>query len=287
MLYGIDVSSYQGKPNWGNIKNGDIEFAILRIADSKGIDASFEHNYMGCTTNGINIGIYRYSYARTVAQARAEAQEVINILKTRNLHMGVWLDLEWDKQRKLGKAAITKIAQEWIRVITDAGYTCGIYCNLDWYRNVLDIKALPVKYWIARYPASDTGKIREALRPNTGEVGWQYSSKGRVPGISGNVDMNLWYEGITQDTAQQPKINPYKEPDYILWRGRLLQSKEYVRWLQWELIQVEDNSLSLDGIFGRATEAALRNAQSNMGIAIDGKCGPVTKKAFRTEKTLG
>ena len=78
-----------------------------------------------------------------------------------------------------------------MEVIRAGGYECNIYCNLDWYKNVCG--GLNAKYWIARYPQQDTGKVQSSLRPNVGEIGWQYSSKGRVPGITGNVDMNLWY----------------------------------------------------------------------------------------------
>lgn len=77
------------------------------------------------------------------------------------------------------------------------GYKCHIYSNLDWYKNVYYsniLSALGCEFWIARYPSADNGKIKEHLRPNIGECIWQYSSKGRVSGISGNVDMNIVYK---------------------------------------------------------------------------------------------
>ena len=192
-MKGIDVSAYQGKPDWSAVRAAGIEMAIIRAANRKGKDSSFEHNYTGCGLAGIKRGVYRYSYAKTVDAAVKEAMEVVQILNGRKLEMGVWLDLEWKEQRALGRKAITAIAKAWIQTIQAAGYVCGIYCNLDWHKNVLDTAALQVPYWIARYPNTDSGKINESLKPNRGESAWQYSSKGRVTGIAGNVDMDQWY----------------------------------------------------------------------------------------------
>ena len=192
-MRGIDVSAYQGKPDWTAVRAAGIEMAIFRAANRKGKDASFEHNYTGCAVAGIQRGVYRYSYAKTVDAAVKEAMEVVRILNGRKLEMGVWLDLEWKEQRALGRKALTAIAKAWIQTIYAAGYTCGIYCNMDWHKNVLDTAALKVPYWIARYPNNDYGTINESLKPNRGECAWQYSSKGRITGIVGNVDLDEWY----------------------------------------------------------------------------------------------
>lgn len=69
----IDVSSYQGKPDWVKVKKAGINFAILRIHQKNGPDTSFEHNYKGCRANKIAVGGYKYSYALTEAQALKEA----------------------------------------------------------------------------------------------------------------------------------------------------------------------------------------------------------------------
>ncbi len=192
-MRGIDVSAYQGKPDWSAVRAAGIDLAIIRVTNRKGKDASFEYNYTGCGLVGIQRGVYRYSYAKTVDEAVKEAMEVVRILNERKLELGVWLDLEWKEQRVLGRKALTAIAKAWIQTIQAAGYACGIYCNLDWHKNVLDTSVLQVPYWIARYPAKDTGKINENLKPNRRECAWQYSSKGRVAGIAGNVDLDEWY----------------------------------------------------------------------------------------------
>ena len=205
---GIDVSSWQGKPNWTKVKKSGVEFAILRIHQKNGPDTSFEHNYKGCKANAILIGGYKYSYALTPAQALEEAEDTLSVLAGRGLDFPVFYDLEWNSQRKLGSAAIEKIAETFLNRIKKAGYKVGIYCNMDWHQKVLTEKLRKYDLWIARYPADDNGTIQERLRPDIG-VGWQHSSKGKVSGISGNVDMNVFYKNYTED--KEKKVDKLKE----------------------------------------------------------------------------
>ena len=188
----IDVSSNQGKPDWTKVSNAGIKVAMLRIHERHGQDSSFEHNYRGCKSNGILIGGYKYSYALTPAQAIDEAESVIEVLNGRGLDFPVFYDLEWSQQRSLGKQAIENITVAFLIRMKKAGYKVGIYCNYDWYKNCLSDALKQYDCWIARYPASDNGNVQERLRPSVG-VGWQYSSKGKVSGISGNVDMDVFY----------------------------------------------------------------------------------------------
>lgn len=254
---GVDVSSYQGKPDWNKVAADNITFAILRILNSKGVDTSFEHNYAGCTAAGIEKGVYRYSYALTVPQAQTEALEVVSTLAGRSLDIGVWLDLEWSKQRALGNAKVKEIADAWMQIVREHGYKCGVYCNLDWYRNVCG--GLNAEYWVARYPAADNGIVKESLRPNVGEQGWQFSSKGKVAGISGNVDMNIWYGDIADPDTPQPSKPAAGTLD-----------AEAVRSLQEALNAdgVRDrngNALKVDGAKGTLTESAIKKVLLKSG----------------------
>ena len=214
-IKGIDVSSNQGKPDWTKVSNSEVKFAILRIHQKSGIDTSFEHNYKGCKSNGILIGGYKYSYALTPAQAIDEAENVISVLGGRGLDFPIFYDLEWSQQRSLGKQAVENIAVAFLTRIKKAGYKAGIYCNLDWYNSVLSDALKQYDCWIARYPASDNGSVQERLRPNVG-VGWQYSSKGKVSGISGNVDMDVFYtdyrtEQKGEATVSKTKLQKFTE----------------------------------------------------------------------------
>lgn len=199
-IKGIDVSSYQGKPNWKKAKESGIKYAILRIHQRNGIDSSFEYNYAECKKNNIPIGGYKFSYATTVAQAEKEAEDTLKVLNGRKLDYPLFYDLEWSTQRSLGSAMIEKITLAFLNKVKKAGYKVGIYCNVDWYNNVLTSKLKAYDMWLSRYPYNDTGVIQERLRPSVG-IGWQYSSKGNVPGISGNVDMNVFYKDYTNENA--------------------------------------------------------------------------------------
>ena len=210
-IKGIDVSSYQGNPDWAKVEKAGYKFAVLRIHQKTGVDSSFEYNYKGCKSNGILIGGYKYSYALTPAQAINEAEDVIAALNGRGLDFPVFYDLEWPNQRELGKQAIENIAVAFLTRIKKAGYKVGIYCNLDWYNNVLSDALKKYDCWIARYPASDNGSVQEKLRPSVG-VGWQYSSNGKVPGINGSVDMNVFYKDYRDsDQKGESKVSLTKE----------------------------------------------------------------------------
>lgn len=205
-LKGIDVSSNQGKPDWAKVAKSGIKFAILRVHQRDGIDNSFEYNYKGCKSNGILIGGYKYSYALTPSQAIDEAEDVIAALNGRGLDFPVFYDLEWSNQRKLGKQAVENIAVAFLTRMKKAGYKVGVYCNYDWYKNCLSDALKQYDCWIANYPKKelDNGTLQERLRVPVG-VGWQYSEHGKVSGISGNVDMDVFYKNYKEEVSVMNK----------------------------------------------------------------------------------
>lgn len=232
-IKGIDVSSNQGKPDWSKVAKSGIKFAILRVHQKIGIDGSFEYNYKGCKSNGILVGGYKYSYALTPAQAIDEVEDVIAALNGRGLDFPVFYDLEWSNQRKLGKQAIENIAVAFLTRMKKAGYKVGIYCNYDWYKNYLTDALKQYDCWIANYPKKelDNGTLQERLRVPVG-VGWQYSEHGKVSGISGNVDMDVFYKdyrGTVQKgetTVAKTKLQKFLElGDYYASNGGYLEKK--------------------------------------------------------------
>ena len=232
-IKGIDVSSNQGKPDWAKVAKSGIKFAILRVHQKTGVDGSFEYNYKGCKSNGILVGGYKYSYALTPAQAIDEAEDVIAALNGRGLDFPVFYDLEWSNQRKLGKQAIENIAVAFLTRIKKAGYKVGVYCNYDWYKNCLSDALKQYDCWIANYPKKelDNGTLQERLRVPVG-VGWQYSEHGKVSGISGNVDMDVFYKdyrGTAQKgetTVAKTKLQKFLElGDYYASNGGYLEKK--------------------------------------------------------------
>nr|DAE20480.1 MAG TPA: endolysin [Siphoviridae sp. ctqwO1] len=202
-LRGIDVSAWQRKIDWKKVADYGMDFAMIRITEAGNvIDGYFEANYKGATKNKIPVGVYKYSYAMTITEIQSEARKVVSILNGRKLQYPVWLDLEYHNQRTLGAESIHKLADAFRKIVEAAGYKFGIYCNVDWYTNMICSHLKKYDFWIARYPASDNGTVVERLRPDFG-VGWQYSSKAVIPGISTKVDRSVFYKDYAAEAKKE------------------------------------------------------------------------------------
>lgn len=228
---GIDVSAnnlYKNGPiNWILAKQDGVEFAIIKvIRKDLSPDKQFENNWWGCINAGIPIqGVYNYTYATTVSKAISDARAVLKILGA-DRHPFIWLDYEWQGLPKTKLAA--DIINAYDDVITAGGCQFGIYFGMSYYNSYLDaiipfVKPEYRKGWEARYYAgynqmSLHAPVNTNKRPNNFDgvlYGWQYSSSGRVAGIDGNVDLDLWYVAIEADSCTSATEN-YKLEDFIL-----------------------------------------------------------------------
>lgn len=218
-MKGIDVSVYQGQIDWTKVKQAGISFAILRIGygmfeNQK--DVTFERNYTEATRVGIPVGVYLYSYAKSVDEAIQEANVVLRWLNNRKLQLPVYFDIEDKTQQGLGRNVLNNMCIAFCDKIEQAGYWAGIYSNKYWATSIISGAELAKKYtyWVAQYANSCTFNGDYAI--------WQYSSTGRVAGISGNVDLNEMVKDIIQlnngdtkpVTPTEPKV-PEKSIDDI------------------------------------------------------------------------
>lgn len=209
-IKGIDVSAWQGKIDWKTVADYGMGFAILRITEAGNVvDSQFENNLAGCNKYNIPVGVYKYSYAMTIAEIQREARKAVSTLNGRRIQFPVFLDLEHNNQRSLGSESIHKMADAFREIVEAAGYKFAIYCNVDWYENVICSHLKKYDFWIARYPANDDGWLQERLRPDFG-VGWQYSSKAKIPGISGTVDRNVFYKDYSEETGKKEETTVNK-----------------------------------------------------------------------------
>ena len=209
-IKGIDVSAWQGKIDWKTVADYGMGFAILRITEAGNVvDSQFENNLAGCNKYNIPVGVYKYSYAMTIAEIQREARKVVSTLNGRRIQFPVFLDLEYNNQKSLGSESIHKMADAFREIVEAAGYKFAIYCNVDWYENVICSHLKKYDFWIARYPANDDGWLQERLRPDFG-VGWQYSSKAKIPGISGTVDRNVFYKDYSEETEKKEETTVNK-----------------------------------------------------------------------------
>lgn len=225
-IYGIDVSDNQGVIDWKKVKNAGVQFAILRTVRRSGkIDSQLANNIKGCIENDIPADFYKYAYALTEADSEREAKEVIAALNTIGIKPAkdvvIWHDVEDDTKMALSTETLTKICKAFKKVVEDAGYTYGLYMGkYDFEKgevNLSDLKGAHV--WIARYYDGYTlkgfGEVPnekyKPIIPNSELWGWQWTSSGRVPGITGNVDFDVAYYDITglqqEDTEEGTDID--------------------------------------------------------------------------------
>ena len=195
---GIDVSEHQGRIDWNAVKASGIDFAILRVgfgAPSWGgrVDYQFNRNISECERLGIPYGVYIYSYAFDNQQAADEASMVIDCLSGHNPRLPVYYDLEDKTIIADGRqSGIASRAQIFCNKISSAGYKPGIYANLNWFNNILTdpvFKSGSWDHWIAQYNSQCHYTASYSF--------WQYTSRGKVSGISGNVDMNYAYVDVS------------------------------------------------------------------------------------------
>ena len=197
MLKGIDVSKHQGIIDWNKVKP-QIDFVILRCGYGSDIsnqdDAQFTTNVAKCKELGIPYAVYLYSYATTEAMIDSEIAHTLRVIGSHKPFC-VYIDMEDASTVSLGKSRLTAFAKRFCEGIKAKGFNVGVYANENWCKNYLDVLELHkcgYSIWCAKYSEN---------KPNIESPYdiWQYSSKGSVDGIKGNVDMNYMYNDICND----------------------------------------------------------------------------------------
>ena len=198
-----DISQFNSPDaiNWTQLKASGVEAVILRVA-GRGYgyarqlyrDTAFTQNYRNAAAAGMHIGVYFFSYAMTVEQAKEEAQYTADILKQNDciLDMPVFIDIEdyapqdYSHERA-GKAVCTAVVNAFCSEIARAGYYPGVYCNKFFAENLLEPSAFENKaVWIAHYGVTKCGY-------NGRYDMWQYTASGNVSGYPGDLDLNYVY----------------------------------------------------------------------------------------------
>ncbi|RGW58937.1 1,4-beta-N-acetylmuramidase [Bifidobacterium pseudocatenulatum] len=196
----IDVSGWQGDIDWAKAKADGVEGVIIRLGYGEGnnADKKAQRNISGCKRLGIPFGIYWYSYADTPALAKEEGTDVVAKLKQfgvnpSDLAYPVYYDLEkwtWEgHQPPTDPNVYNNIVNNWYSALQSAGYkNLGVYSYTSYLQGPLKHADIYAKTtWVAQYGA----RMGFDSFP-TNSRGWQYTSTGKVDGISGNVDMNAF-----------------------------------------------------------------------------------------------
>lgn len=191
---GIDVSRYQGAINWNKVKASGVDFVILRSSIGDGMDYKsgedirFSHNVVDAKKAGLMVGAYHYLKAETVEDARTEAKFFIKTIAPYTLDFPAVLDFEEPSQQKnLTNAERTAIAKVFLEEVQNAGYYPMLYTNRSWATTYLDMDRLAdYEVWLAEWFPQPSYR---------GDFGiWQYSARGKVSGIDGDVDLDVCYK---------------------------------------------------------------------------------------------
>lgn len=193
---GIDVSKWNGDIDWDKVKAEGVEFAIIRagyrgsVTGSIVQDPKFEENMRGATAAGIKVGVYFFTQAVNEVEAVEEASAVLKLVREYSLDYPIFIDTEGaggsGRADGLDKETRTLVCEAFCRTVSNAGIRGGVYASRNWYNNNLDMNRLDAYYiWLAEYRSAPLYQGYYQM--------WQHSSKGKVDGIKGNVDLDIAY----------------------------------------------------------------------------------------------
>ena len=194
--FGIDVSKWNGDIDWDKVKADGVEFVMIRCGyrgttmGSLIEDPNFLMNIRGAKAAGLDVGVYFFTQAINEVEAVEEASMVIALCDGYELDYPVMIDSEGaggnGRADSLDVETRTKVCKAFCETIENAGYEAGVYASRSWYNANLEVNKLEkYRIWLAEYRSTPLCSGYYDM--------WQYTSKGKVDGIEGNVDLNISY----------------------------------------------------------------------------------------------
>lgn len=194
-MIGIDISKWQGEVDFEKVKNTGVEFVILRMGVMKNkdtpltIDNTFETNYKNAKEAGLKVGVYIYSESNTIDKAVENAEFVIENLKGDKIDFPVCFDWEcwaYFNELEINLYKLNEMYDAFSNKLKDAGYDTMLYASENYLNNTwLDLKDYTI--WAAKYSSKKPSISRDYIL-------WQNTDKGRVDGIEGNIDFDIYYK---------------------------------------------------------------------------------------------
>ena len=216
--WGIDVSHHQGTIDWDAVKSAGVDFAIIRCGYGSDYwdqdDKQWRANVEACERLGIPYGVYLYSYATSLDQARSEAAHALRLLEGTSPSLPVFIDLEEPRTQVLGGEMITQIADTFCSILQQNGYKTGVYASLSWWEYYFQdwfTSNSDYYHWIAHWSSSCGYDGRYEI--------WQYDNSGSVSGINGRVDLNYWYGSslnVYDDRYDEERYASVYDYDYYM-----------------------------------------------------------------------
>lgn len=298
---GLDLSGWNEVEDYKKVADSGVDFTILKVINkSNNVDKRYRIHLAGCKAADIDvIAGYTYAYTNTENKAKQSSAAFVDIAGN-DVKIMV-LDLEDVTMMGLG-GRIVDIINIYREAAEGAGMDFVIYTGAQFYNPYLkpyasQIADIPI--WWARYPSVATKLISDNVPskkylpviPND-IVGWQYSSKGSIPGIKGFVDLNVWYKEVAADVPMlqsiSTDINPFAEPTTTVKYGTVGEGAKWVQWYLWRfgllLTNGVPDSAKINGIINEECEAMIKEAQRRLGLTgkeVDGKVGSITKALFK------
>jgi len=186
-LKGIDVSSCQGRIDWGRVKNAGIGFVMARASHGQtGRDSAFAANVAGAQARGLAVGAYHFSCAENTAQAKAEARNFLAAVQGCKLDYPLVYDLENNTNTKKAAAGWSDLAVAFLGALESAGYFAMLYSDKPSLETRFDAARIaPYAVWAADWAPKCTYKGPYGI--------WQTSGSGKVPGVTGAVNTDIGY----------------------------------------------------------------------------------------------
>lgn len=212
---GVDVSEWQREIDWPKVAAAGVEFAMIRATHGLKRDAYFDRNIKGALAAGINVGVYCCSYATTKAGVEAEAGYFLGTIAdyAGDITYPAAFDAEQTGQFNLGKQKVTELILTFCKAVETAGFVPVNYTNCNWLNNVIDKPAVAntgIDTWVSWPKAvkSFADKPADGVTKHEHTM-WQFSTVGRIDGISGNVDLNVCYVDYPAETIDDDTEDAY------------------------------------------------------------------------------
>lgn len=272
---GLDVSQYQGNIDFAKVKAAGYTFVIIkagygRLASQK--DPYFEKNYTNAKAAGLNVGAYWFSYAESPADAKNEAKAFIEVIKGKKFEYPVYYDVEGSVVT-FSKDICSQIVDNFCSELQKNGYYVGLYMSRSPLQSkITDSVAKKYTLWVAEYGSKCN---------YGGDYGmWQYTSAGKVNGISGNVDLDTGYINYPS-IIKNGGYNGYKKPEEkVLDKSGYVKGQSTIGVLAMKQLliiakakKVISQGVNNDNVFGDGTEKAVNELLKKWGYKQTGIAG--------------
>ena len=291
-MKGIDISNNDGRINFNRVRESGVEIIIIKAPEVIDyIDPLLDSYYNDARSLGFKIGFYHFMSEKT--DPKRQAEDFWNAIKDKSFECIPVLDIEVNNYGRSASEVSDRCVDFLNRFKELSGYNCIIYTGGYFGRDTLDSRIKAYKGWIAHYG------VNAPMETGFSVVGHQFTETGKIPGISVNCDVNNFNEGIFINSSETPVPSPAQTstkilelqkivgacPDNIygpetdnairgLLAGIPYRTPELTTWIQLRL------GVNADGIFGQATEEAVKRWQCQKGLSVDGICGYETIKSL-------